>query len=217
MTYSPDILAVRIKYDWRAEVNEDTCEVVETSGESDAHAHLTELLEKLNEYDVLFGRWKGPIPKFEKLTVYGFLLPADSALIISSIERGWGQTAAGVSSKAKGDGAAPVHPLIGSLDEVANALKVGATGLTVRDYACIELRVPETGKTWLDKLIEAARRDDLAARSMQSRQISNVLTLLKVAGMNPTEAQMEKVSSDHAERAERAYKDADAMLKARKA
>lgn len=40
-------------------------------------------------------------------------------------------------------------------------------GLTAIEYACIELRIPESGNEWLDKLIAKAERRDLAAKAMQ--------------------------------------------------
>jgi hypothetical protein len=35
-------------------------------------------------------------------------------------------------------------------------------GLTAREYAAIALRVPESGTPWLDQMIAASRRMDLA-------------------------------------------------------
>lgn len=42
------------------------------------------------------------------------------------------------------------------------------TGMTLRQYAAIKLRVPNSGTDWLDEMIREARRDELAARAMQS-------------------------------------------------
>ena len=42
------------------------------------------------------------------------------------------------------------------------------TGMTLRQYAAIKLRVPNSGTDWLDKMIREARRDELGARAMQS-------------------------------------------------
>lgn len=42
-----------------------------------------------------------------------------------------------------------------------------APGLTKLEYACIELRIPESGNEWLDDLIAKAERRDLAAKAMQ--------------------------------------------------
>ena len=42
------------------------------------------------------------------------------------------------------------------------------TGMTLRQYAAIKLRVPNSGTDWLDEMIREARRDELAERAMQS-------------------------------------------------
>ena len=41
------------------------------------------------------------------------------------------------------------------------------TGMSLRDYACIHLRIPETGEDWLDEIIQKARRDHFAGLAMQ--------------------------------------------------
>lgn len=40
-------------------------------------------------------------------------------------------------------------------------------GMTLRQYAAIKLKVPESGTDWLDELITESLRDDLAAKAMQ--------------------------------------------------
>jgi hypothetical protein len=40
-------------------------------------------------------------------------------------------------------------------------------GMTLREYAAIHLRVPDSGSEWLDEMIEQSLRDDLAAKAMQ--------------------------------------------------
>ena len=40
-------------------------------------------------------------------------------------------------------------------------------GMTLRQYAAIKLRVPNSGTDWLDEMILASLRDDLAAKAMQ--------------------------------------------------
>ena len=37
-------------------------------------------------------------------------------------------------------------------------------GISQRDYACIHLKVPKTGKPWLDDLIREAKKDELILR-----------------------------------------------------
>ncbi len=39
--------------------------------------------------------------------------------------------------------------------------------LSKRDYACIHLKVPKTGKEWLDALITESLRNEMAGRAMQ--------------------------------------------------
>lgn len=41
-------------------------------------------------------------------------------------------------------------------------------GMTLRQYAAIKLRVPNSGTDWLDEMIREARRDELAAQMMQA-------------------------------------------------
>lgn len=47
----------------------------------------------------------------------------------------------------------------------ARAEAVG--GMTLRQYAAIKLRVPDSGTDWLDAMIVEAKRDELAAKAMQ--------------------------------------------------
>jgi len=42
----------------------------------------------------------------------------------------------------------------------------GVDGLTVQEYAAIQLRVPQSGATWLDYMIREARRMDFAAAAL---------------------------------------------------
>ena len=41
-------------------------------------------------------------------------------------------------------------------------------GMTLRQYAAIKLRVPNSGTDWLDEMIRTSLRDDLAAKAMQN-------------------------------------------------
>lgn len=40
-------------------------------------------------------------------------------------------------------------------------------GMTLRQYAAIKLRIPDSGTDWLDKMILKSKRDDLAAQALQ--------------------------------------------------
>ena len=45
------------------------------------------------------------------------------------------------------------------------------TGMTLRQYAAIKLRVPNSGTDWLDEMIRESMRDDLAAKAMMAFEI----------------------------------------------
>lgn len=57
----------------------------------------------------------------------------------------------------------------------------GQEGMTLREYAAIHLRQPDSGYEWLDKMILAAKRDELAAKAMQS-----IISTLKF-GIQPSD------------------------------
>jgi hypothetical protein len=42
-----------------------------------------------------------------------------------------------------------------------------AHGITLREYAAIKLKVPDSGTDWLDGMILESLRNDLAAKAMQ--------------------------------------------------
>lgn len=71
-------------------------------------------------------------------------------------------------------------------------------GMTLREYAAIKLRVPDSGTDWLDEMIRKSVRDEFAAKAMQS--------LLVADG-----------TIDFDFRAKETYEMADAMLRAREA
>lgn len=78
-----------------------------------------------------------------------------------------------------------------------------ATGLSIRQYAAIKLKVPNSGTDWLDEMIRQSLRDDFAAKAMQCflgddyRRTETILPEFH-----------EFVSAN-------AYETADAMMKAR--
>lgn len=41
------------------------------------------------------------------------------------------------------------------------------SGMTLRQYAAIKLRVPNSGTDWLDEMIRTSLRDEFAAKAMQ--------------------------------------------------
>lgn len=54
-------------------------------------------------------------------------------------------------------------------DRVVAAVSIKQSqGMTVRQYASIHLKVPNSGTDWLDDMIRQSLRDDFAAKAMQS-------------------------------------------------
>lgn len=75
-------------------------------------------------------------------------------------------------------------------------------GMTLRQYAAIHLRVPNSGDDWLDDMIREAQRNDFAAKAMQS-----YAAFVMSADV--------RFSAAYDEIAREAYQIADAMLAAR--
>jgi len=70
-------------------------------------------------------------------------------------------------------------------------------GMTLRQYAAIKLKVPNSGTDWLDDMIRQSIKDDFAAMAM--------------------DAFLSRDGGTYEQDAECAHKMADAMLKAREA
>lgn len=47
-------------------------------------------------------------------------------------------------------------------------------GMSLRQYAAIALRVPNSGTDWLDEMIREARREDCAAKAMQAMVAAHI-------------------------------------------
>jgi hypothetical protein len=47
-------------------------------------------------------------------------------------------------------------------------------GMTLRQYAAIKLKVPDSGDDWLDDMIRKSLRDEFAAKAMQGMLASDV-------------------------------------------
>ena len=71
-------------------------------------------------------------------------------------------------------------------------------GMTLRQYAAIKLRVPDSGTDWLDDMIRKSNRDYFAAAALQGLMASREISLDEYDGPY-------------------VYEIADAMLKAREA
>jgi hypothetical protein len=84
-----------------------------------------------------------------------------------------------------------------------NPHRTDMTGMTLREYAAIRLKVPDSGIDWLDEMIRQSLRNDFAARAMQGLVIHKSFVDLYSAGATAV--------------AQQAYLVADAMLKAREA
>ncbi len=85
------------------------------------------------------------------------------------------------------------------------------TGMTLRQYAAIKLRVPKSGTDWLDEMIRESMRDDLAAKAMMAFEIRG-----DNGGRDPSGFLGDDALGSE-ETAIVSYWMADAMLKAREA
>ena len=81
----------------------------------------------------------------------------------------------------------------------------GDAGMSLRQYAAIKLRVPNSGTDWLDEMIRQSLRDELAAKAIPAGY-AEYCAYANVRGYN--EDWKMGVALD-------AYAMADAMLKAR--
>jgi hypothetical protein len=63
------------------------------------------------------------------------------------------------------DNGGPAFPVGNGWHQDTRGSTVEAAGMTLRQYAAIKLRVPDSGVDWLDEMIRQSLRDDLAARA----------------------------------------------------
>jgi hypothetical protein len=87
---------------------------------------------------------------------------------------------------------------------VAPNPEIASRDMTLRQYAAIELKVPNSGIDWLDEMIVKSLRDDFAAKAMHQMLHGAVLPV----GFDATD-DLRLLSG-------RAYQVADAMMEARK-
>lgn len=87
-------------------------------------------------------------------------------------------------------------------------------GMTLRQYAAIKLRVPDSGTPWLDEMISAARQDYFAAKAdiPWEKAFEHAQDHLAAEGTYLGEIPIEEILKS---RAILRYIDADAMIKAR--
>lgn len=91
------------------------------------------------------------------------------------------------------------------LERGGSGLDLTDGGMTLRQYAAIKLRVPNSGTDWLDEMIRTSLRDEIAGRAMQG-MLSDVRVLgAMISG--PDSAALNLAAS--------VYEQSDAMLKAR--
>ena len=82
------------------------------------------------------------------------------------------------------------------------------SGMTLRQYAAIKLRVPNSGTDWLDEMIRTSLREELAAKAMQGFLMGGFESM-------PSGADESDDPTDITFTARTAYLIADAMLAAR--
>lgn len=87
----------------------------------------------------------------------------------------------------------PTHAEFGSGD-----------GMSLREYAAIKLRIPDSGTVWLDEMIEKSIRDEIAAKAMQGDMAHD------------GESSIMDNAADNLEAAMQYYSIAEAMLQASK-
>lgn len=62
-----------------------------------------------------------------------------------------------------------------AVQNLQSSYAVPVHGMTLREYACIKLRVPRTGKPWLDEIINESRRDHFAGQAMLGELASDTM------------------------------------------
>jgi hypothetical protein len=96
----------------------------------------------------------------------------------------------------------PVHP-------VRDAATWQAHGISLREYAAIKLRVPDSGIDWLDDMIRKSQRDEFAAKAMQA--------FISAYPCQAIDREDGGIPADSESIADDAYDVADAMLRTREA
>lgn len=106
-----------------------------------------------------------------------------------------------MSEKETGGPAFPQHERVGDL------VSVLSDGMTLRQYAAIHLKVPDSGTDWLDEMIGKSLRDEFAVKAMTAW----ILTCPTLGGVK-----LHMNREDHAKKlCEHAYDWAGEMLKER--
>lgn len=73
------------------------------------------------------------------------------------------------ATKDTGGPAFPLPPFVSQNNATGEMTSHQAysEGMSLRQYAAIKLRVPDSGTDWLDDMIRTSLRDELAAKAMQ--------------------------------------------------
>ena len=58
---------------------------------------------------------------------------------------------------------------------------LGHIGMTLRQYAAIKLKVPDSGTDWLDDMIRQSLRDDFALQGICEREPGSLMTSARIA------------------------------------
>lgn len=114
---------------------------------------------------------------------------------------------------APADGNIPAFPHIADVasfrDGVMVKQQVTSGGMTLRQYAAIRLRVPDSGLPWLDAMITRAKRDEFAGQALAGICANSSEVLLR-ASANEADIRGEtRMSQTYARES---YEMADAML-----
>ena len=62
-----------------------------------------------------------------------------------------------------------------------NPHRTDMTGMTLRQYAAIKLKVPDSGTDWLDDMIRQSLRDDFALQGICERKPGSLMTSARIA------------------------------------
>lgn len=72
-----------------------------------------------------------------------------------------------MTTKEAGD---PAFPL-----PLGSSTTAGAEGMTLRQYAAIKLKVPDSGTDWLDEMIRQSLRDDLTRHARATYDVADAM------------------------------------------
>jgi len=68
-------------------------------------------------------------------------------------------------------------------DSLGAPIYAATNGMTLREYAAIEFRIPDSGVDWLDEMIAKAERRDIAVKAMQGMMSNSAVDVPPVSVM----------------------------------